>query len=62
MTGDLSRLLTVGDRVCWNADILDQGTVIEKKWAGVTIQWDNRSEQAILHNDMGEVTVVLVKD
>ena len=62
MTGDLSRLLTVGDRVCWNADILDQGTVIEKNWAGVTIQWDNRSEQAILHNDMGEVTVVLVKD
>jgi hypothetical protein len=62
MTGDLSRLLTVGDRVCWNADMLDQGTVIEKNWAGVTIQWDNRSEQAILHNDMGEVTVVLVKD
>jgi hypothetical protein len=62
MTGDESRLLRAGDRVCWNADILDQGSVTEKNWAGVTIQWDNRSEQAILHNDMREVTVVLVKD
>jgi hypothetical protein len=23
-------------------------TVTEKNWAGVTIEWDNRSEQAIL--------------
>jgi hypothetical protein len=61
MTGDQSRLLTVGDRVCWNADILDQGTVIEKNWAGVTIQWDNRSEQAILHNDMAQVERVPMK-
>jgi hypothetical protein len=61
MTGDQSRLLTVGDRVCWNADQNDQGTVTEKNWAGVTIKWDNRSEQAILHNDMAQVERVPTK-
>jgi hypothetical protein len=55
MTGDESRLLNVGDRVCWQADQADQGTVIEKNWAGVSIQWDNRSEQVVLHNDMEQV-------
>jgi hypothetical protein len=29
--------------------------VTEKNWAGVTIKWDNRSEQTILHNDMAQV-------
>ncbi len=52
MTGDESRTLKVGDRVQWNADKNDQGTVTEKNWAGVTVKWDNRGEQAILHNDM----------
>jgi hypothetical protein len=55
MTGDQSRFLTVGDRVCWQNDQADQGTVTEKNWAGVTIKWDNRSDQAILHNDMAQV-------
>jgi hypothetical protein len=43
---------------CWNADKNDQGTVTETNWAGVTIKWDNRSEQAILHNDMAQVEQV----
>jgi len=51
-TNDQSRALIVGDRVRWNNDINDQGTVTETNWAGVTIKWDNRGEQAILHNDM----------
>jgi hypothetical protein len=55
MTGEQSRTLVVGDRVKWNADGNDLGTVTDKGWSGVTIKWDNRSEQAILHNDMGEV-------
>jgi hypothetical protein len=55
MTGDQSRLLNVGDRVFWNADLSDQGTIAEKNWAGVTFKWDNRSEQTILHNDMAQV-------
>jgi hypothetical protein len=61
MTGDQSRLLNVGDRVCWNGDRNDQGTVTEKNWAGVTVRWDNRGEQSILHNDMAQVDRVPVK-
>jgi len=61
MTGDQSRYLSVGDRVCWNADKNDQGTVTEKNWAGVTVKWDNRSKQSILHNDMAQVERVPVK-
>jgi hypothetical protein len=33
----------------------DLGTVTETNWAGVTIKWDSRSVQAILHNDMAYV-------
>jgi hypothetical protein len=54
MTGEQSRHLSVGDRVCWQNDNADNGTVSAKDWAGVTIKWDNRSEQTILHNDMGQ--------
>jgi hypothetical protein len=61
MTGDQSRLLKVGDRVWWNADKNDQGTITEKNWAGVTVKWDNRGEQSILHNDMVQVERVPVK-
>ncbi|MEO6382142.1 MAG: hypothetical protein ABI273_17585 [Lacunisphaera sp.] len=56
MTGTESRLLKVGDRVFWNADKNDAGTVTETDWAGVVIRWDNRQEQHILHNDMSAVT------
>jgi hypothetical protein len=61
MTGEQSRQLDVGDRVCWQNNRADQGTVTEKNWAGVTIKWDNRSEQTILHNDMAQVEQVPVK-
>jgi hypothetical protein len=61
MTGDQSRQLSVGDRVYWNTDKNDQGTVTEKDWAGVTVKWDNRSEQSILHNDMAQVERVPTK-
>jgi hypothetical protein len=53
MTGDQSRLLKVGDRVRWGATMTDLGTITVTNWAGVTIKWDNRSVQAILHNDIG---------
>jgi hypothetical protein len=29
--------------------------VAEKDWAGVTIKWDNRDQQTVLHNDMATV-------
>jgi hypothetical protein len=52
MTGEQSRLLKVGDRVCWKNDQVDQGRVTETNWAGVTVEWDIRSVQTIMHNDM----------
>jgi hypothetical protein len=58
MTGDQSREPKVDDRVCWNADKKDQGTITETNWAGVTTKWDNRSERAILHNDMAQARLV----
>jgi hypothetical protein len=61
MTGDQSRGLKVDDRVCWQNDGADQGTVTETNWAGVTIKWDNRGEQPILHNDMSQVERVIGK-
>jgi hypothetical protein len=61
MTGSQSRSLSVGARVCWRDDKNDQGTVTEKNWSGVTLKWDNRSQQSILHNDMVLVGVVSAK-
>jgi len=55
MTGEKSRALKVGTRVCWQNDQADRGTVTETNWAGVTIRWDGRGEQAIQHNDMGQI-------
>jgi hypothetical protein len=59
MTGEESRRLKVGDKVRWHQDNTDQGTVTETNWAGVTVKWDNRGDQAILHNDMGQVERVV---
>jgi hypothetical protein len=58
LTGTQSRSLHVGARVFWGEDKNDRGTVTETNWAGVTLKWDNRSEQSILHNDMAMVVVV----
>ena len=55
MTREQSRTLQTGDRVRWRDNSSDLGTVTETGWSGVTIKWDNRDEQSILHNDMGEV-------
>jgi hypothetical protein len=60
MTGEQSRLLKVGNRVCWKNDQADQGTVTETNWAGVIVKWDNRSEQTVQHNDMGQLERVPV--
>ena len=59
MTGDQSRTLSVGERVCWQNDGRYQGTVTETNWAGVTIKWNNRAEQTVLHNDMRQVERVI---
>ena len=61
MTGSQSRLLNVGDRVCWREDQNDLGTVTETNWSGVKLKWDSRGEQSILHNDMTSVGMVSKK-
>jgi hypothetical protein len=45
--GDQSRTLSVGDRVYWQSDHADPGTVTEKHWAGVTIKRDNRMRKDV---------------
>jgi hypothetical protein len=55
MTGDESRLLKVGDRVCWKGSTTDLGTIIGTAWSGVRIAWDNGHTASINHNDMSEV-------
>jgi hypothetical protein len=55
MTGDQSRALKVGDRVCWGETISDLGTVVGATWDGVVISWDDGQMTPILHNDMGQV-------
>jgi hypothetical protein len=55
MTGDQSRLLKVGDRVCWEATITDLGTVVGTAWSGVTIAWDDGNTTSVRHNDMAKV-------
>jgi hypothetical protein len=61
MTGDQSRTLRIDDRVCWQNDGADQGAVTETNWAGVTVKWDHRAEQTILHNNMWQVERVIGK-
>jgi hypothetical protein len=61
MTGDQSRTLKIGDRVCWGATMSDLGTVIETSWAGVSINWDDGHATAIQHNDMARVERVPTK-
>jgi len=61
MTGDQSRLLKVGNRVCWQASATDLGTVAGTAWNGVTIDWDDGHTTSIQHNDMAHVERVSVK-
>ena len=58
MTGNQSRSLKIGDGVCWGDDKEDRGTVAEKNWCGVTIKWENRGEQSVLHNDMTRILLI----
>ena len=61
MTGDQSRLLKVGDRVCWGSTTNDLGTVVKTTWNEVTIDWDNGHTASIQHNDMTQVERVPTK-
>ena len=61
MTGEQSRLLNVGDRVCWEASATDLGTVAGTAWGGVTVDWDDGHSNSVRHNDMAQVERVPVK-
>ena len=61
MTGEQSRLLSVGDRVRWGDTATDLGTVVEAAWSGVTIDWDDGQTTSIRHNDMAQVERLPVK-
>jgi len=55
MTGEQSRTLSVGDRVCWGASTTDLGTITHTGWSEVTIDWDDGHTSSIQHNDMAQV-------
>ena len=61
MTGDRSRGLKVGDRVCWGTTATDMGTVIATSWSEVTISWDDGDASSVSHNDMAKVERVPMK-
>jgi hypothetical protein len=61
MTGDQSRLLKFGDRICWGAKTNDLGTVVGTAWNAVTIDWDDGHTSSIPHNDMAKIERVPTK-
>jgi hypothetical protein len=61
MTGEQSRLLKFGDRVCWGDSTTDCGAVVKTSWSEVIINWDNGDTASIKHNDMGQVERVPTK-
>jgi hypothetical protein len=47
MTGEQSRLLKVGDRVCWAATTSDLGMIVGTSWSEVTIVWDDGESNSV---------------
>jgi hypothetical protein len=61
MNGEQSRLLKVGDKVCWAATTTDQGTIVGTSWSEVTIKWDDGETNSVSHNDMRQIERALTK-
>jgi hypothetical protein len=55
MTGEQSRTLGVGERVCWKASATDLGTIVGTTWSEVIIAWDDGEANSVSHNDMAQV-------
>ena len=55
MTPEQSRNLNVGQRVFWQGDDQDRGSIVARDWSGVTIRWDNGKSTFYHHNDMQSV-------
>jgi hypothetical protein len=60
MTGNQSRLLKAGDRICWKTSATDQGTVVCTDWSGLTIAWDDGDTNTVQHNDMSQIELALI--
>jgi small-conductance mechanosensitive channel len=58
MTPNQSRKLKVGDRVSFNGDQTDCGTVKTTNSRYVTIAWDDKHESLTGHDDMKRVELV----
>ena len=61
MTGEQSRLLKIGDRVCWENSATDRGTVTANNWSGIGVFWDDGHKSSSRHNDMTRVSYTLSK-
>jgi hypothetical protein len=58
MDATASKRLKIGERVCWDEDESDLGTVVETGYNAVKIQWENGQTGILHHNDMGQVTLI----
>jgi hypothetical protein len=58
MTDEQSRALKVGDRVCFNGEQADSGTVKATNGKYVTIKWQDGHESFTGHGDMTRVELV----
>jgi hypothetical protein len=58
MTSEQSKKLTVGDRVCFNGDHADHGTVTAINARYVTIKWKDEDQSFSGHKDMDRVDML----
>jgi hypothetical protein len=61
MTGDQSRLLKVGSRVCFNGDQADRGEVTAIQARYVTIKWEDGHQSFAGPSDMERVELLAGK-
>ena len=61
MTPAQSKKLKVGDRVCFNGDKSDCGSVTAVYMRYVTIKWDDGHKSFTGHNDMERVELVVAR-
>jgi hypothetical protein len=55
MTSTESKDLKTGNRVYWQGNVGDAGTITEKNWNAVTITWDNGHVNVVHRGDMREI-------
>jgi hypothetical protein len=58
MTSEQSRALKVSDRVCWNGEQADSGTVTAIEHRFVVINWRDGHKSYTAHGDMNRVELV----